>query len=636
MKKESFQLNSTNLKKFGFSPDIFKNSEHHLFFKHFLDALPFCVIVCKVTEKGYPVLLINNKMENSLAIKAEDLIDKDVLDYFPPDVKKIRKKQADSVVKAKKPSILVDKRDDRYFSSEYYPIFDDSGKVYCGLVISRDITEEKRKEQQKIANKEEYYSSLIQNSMDLMLIVNASGKILFESPSIEKILGYNRNERIGKNVFEKIHPDDINFVKDSFKKLESKLGLTNKALFRVKNKNGEWRYLECIANNQLHNKIINGIIINSLDVTEKTIANEKILQAKNYYENIVDSTSEIIFTVNKDLNISLWNRAAENITGIKDSSIINKSLKELNIFENRGEIIDYLKHIYQDKHSFLNEIIVNSVYGSKRLLSTSPSIVKNKDGKKTDVVFVCKDITIKDASHGRLLPGNSYLIESNTNEDTIDIFTGLMKSGWKGLLVTRSNHDSLFEMLGNNIPEILLLCSSGKNSIDTVDRLEELKDQIEQFVTTNDQPLVCLSRLDYLLVRFSFEELMQTLYKINDIIAKNNALLLIYANKNIFSHYQFVLLEEEFNSLPSKQIKNIYLEDKLSGILDFIYKETKANKLVFQKKIEKEFSISKLTTMRKLEELKDKGLVSYIKKGRMKSYSVTDKGRELLKSRHSL
>jgi PAS domain S-box-containing protein len=636
MKKEYFQLNSNNIKKLGFSPDIFKNSEHHLFFKHFLDALPFCVIVCKITGKGYPVLLVNDKMNKSLGIKVEDLIDNEVLDYFPPDVRKIRKRQADIVVKTKKPSLLVDKRNGRYFSSEYYPIFDDSGNVCCGVVIGRDITEEKRKEKQKLANKEEYYSSLIKNSMDLMIIINSNGKILFESPSLKKFLGYEKKDRIGKNFFENIHKDDIDSVKSKFEKLESEPGSTEKAVFRVKHKNGNWRYLECIANNQLDNKIIKGIVINSHDVTEETIAKEEILQAKNYYENIIDSTSEIIFTINKDLNVSLWNSAAENITGVKDSRIINRSLKELNIFENREEIIDYLKHVYNDKYIYLNEIIVNSIYGSRRLLSTSPSIVKNKEGEKTDVVFVCKDITIKDASHGRLLPGNSYLIGGNTNQDIIDIFNGLIKSGWKGLMITRSDYEYVIEELGNKIPEILLLSSSGKDAIKTIDGLEELKESINRFVVNNDKPIICLNRLDYLLVRFSFEELMQTLYKINDIVTKHNALFLIYANKNIFSHHQYLILEEEFNSLPSKQVKNIHLEDKLSDILDFIYKETRTNKIVYQKKIEKEFSISKLTTMRKLEELLDKGLVSYIKKGRMKSYSVTDKGRELLKNRYSL
>lgn len=635
MKSMTVKENSDHIKKLGLNPCLLKNNDILPFIKRFIDALPFFVMVADASDR-YRILLVNKKMADSLGKTTEELIGTNVLDYFPPGVKETRRKLADIAIKTKKPSIFIDKREKRYFSNEYYPIIDESGKISCGIIIVRDVTKEKKEELKKIASKEEYYSSLIQNSMDLMLIVNASGKILFESPSLVKILGYNREERIGKNVFEKIHPDDLKYVKDRFKKLESKPGLIEKAVFRVKNKNGEWRYLECIAHNQLQNKIIKGIILNAHDATEKTIANEKILQAKNYYENIINSTSEIIFTVNEDLNVSLWNRAAENITGIKYSSIVNKSLKELNIFENPGEIIDYLKHIYQDKYGFLNEIIVTSTHGSKRVLSTSPSIVKNKDGKKTDVVFVCKDITIKDASHGKLLPGNSYLIESHSNEDTIDIFTGLVKTGWKGLLVTRSGHDSILEELGNDIPEILLLCSSGKDSIQTVDRLEDLNNAVEQFVKSNNRPLVCLKRLDYLLVRFSFEELMQTLYKINDIIKKHNALFLMYVNKNIFSNYQFLLLEEEFNSLPSKQIKNIYLDDKLSGILDFIYRETRANKLVFQKKIEKEFSISKLTTMRKLEELHNKGLVIYIKKGRMKSYNITDKGRELLKNRSSL
>jgi len=635
MKSTSIEGISNNLKKFGLSPELLKNKDILTFFKKFIDTLPFLVIVTDTSDK-YRVLLVNKKMANSLGKTVFELIGTSVLDYFPTEVKKKRESFAETTIKTKKPSIFIDNRAGRYFSNEFYPIADDSGKVPYGMIIVRDITKEKKEEQKKIEIKEKYYSSLIENSMDLITIIGERGEILYQSPSLKRILGYDPAEYKGKSVFQNIHSEDLAAIKNSVKKILSKPGLTEKYMFRIKHNNGGWRYFESIANNQLQNKTINGIIINSRDVTERTVAHEEILQAKNYYQNIIDSTSEIIFTVNKDLKVSLWNRAAENITGLKHSKIINKSLKDLNVFENRGEIIDYLNNTYKDKYSFLNEIIINSVYGSKRLLGTSPSIVKNNQGKKAGIVFVCKDITIKDASHGRLIPGNSYLIGGNSNQDTIDIFTGLTKSGWNGLLVTRSYNESVVSEFGNDKPELLILGSSGEGSIETIDKLVELEERIRRFVTNNKKPLICLNRLDYLLVRFSFEELMQTLYKINDIITKYNALFLIYVNKNIFSQNQFVIIEEEFNSLPSRQVKNIYLEDKLSNILDFIYQETRSNRLVFQKKIEKEFSISKLTTMRKLEELLDKGLISYVKKGRMKSYSVTDKGRELLKNRYSL
>lgn len=635
MKSTSIEGISNNLKKFGLSPELLKNKDILTFFKKFIDTLPFLVIVTDTSDK-YRVLLVNEKMANSLGKTVFELIGTSVLDYFPREVKKKRKSFAEITIKTKKPSIFIDNREGRYFSNEFYPIAYDSGKVSYGMIIVRDITKEKKEEQKKIEIKEKYYSSLIENSMDLITIIGERGEILYQSPSLKRILGYDPAEYTGKSVFQNIHSEDLASIKNSVKKILSKPGLTEKYMFRIKHNNGGWRYFESIANNQLQNKTINGIIINSRDVTEQTVAHEEILQAKNYYQNIIDSTSEIIFTVNKDLKVSLWNRAAENITGLKHSKVINKSLKDLNVFENRGEIIDYLNNTYKDKYSFLNEIIINSVYNSKRLLSTSPSIVKNKQGKKTGIVFVCKDITIKDASHGRLIPGNSYLIGGNSNQDTIDIFTGLTKSGWNGLLVTRSYNEPVVSEFGNDKPELLILGSSGKGSIETIDKLVELEERIRRFATNNKKPLICLNRLDYLLVRFSFEELMQTLYKINDIITKYNALFLIYVNKNIFSQNQFVIIEEEFNSLPSRQVKNIYLEDKLSNILDFIYQETRSNRLVFQKKIEKEFSISKLTTMRKLDELLDKGLISYVKKGRMKSYSITDKGRELLKNRYSL
>jgi len=55
---------------------------------------------------------------------------------------------------------------------------------------------------------------------------------------------------------------------------------------------------------------------------------------------------------------------------------------------------------------------------------------------------------------------------------------------------------------------------------------------------------------------------MVTLYKINDIISRSNAILLLRLNPLILERQQFVLIKEEFKSLPSKRLEDI----ELSGV----------------------------------------------------------------------
>ena len=56
---------------------------------------------------------------------------------------------------------------------------------------------------------EERFRSLIENALDIITILEADGTVSYESPSVEKVLGYQSADLVGKNLFEYIHPDDV-------------------------------------------------------------------------------------------------------------------------------------------------------------------------------------------------------------------------------------------------------------------------------------------------------------------------------------------------------------------------------------------------------------------------------------------
>ena len=94
-----------------------------------------------------------------------------------------------------------------------------------------------------------------------------------------------------------------------------------------------------------------------------------------------------------------------------------------------------------------------------------------------------------------------------------------------------------------------------------------------------------------------------------------------------------MLIKEELKALPSKRVEDIELEDALFDILMFVDEQNKRNVLVSYQKISQEFSISKVTTGKRLSILRGKNLVSIKMKGRLKSVSLTKKGDALLNRR---
>jgi PAS domain S-box-containing protein len=54
---------------------------------------------------------------------------------------------------------------------------------------------------------------------DLVTILAADGTILFESPSLEDLLGFRPEQVIGRPVFEFVHPEDVMLVSAAFKQV---------------------------------------------------------------------------------------------------------------------------------------------------------------------------------------------------------------------------------------------------------------------------------------------------------------------------------------------------------------------------------------------------------------------------------
>ncbi|MEE8565061.1 MAG: hypothetical protein V3S79_01605, partial [Candidatus Thermoplasmatota archaeon] len=129
---------------------------------------------------------------------------------------------------------------------------------------------------------------------------------------------------------------------------------------------------------------------------------------------------------------------------------------------------------------------------------------------------------------------------------------------------------------------------------------------------------------------------MKTFYKINDLIQKQNSILILRVNPSIINQNQIAILNEDFDKIPSQQITDIQISQELHEILTYIQNESRNNITVTYGNIGKTFSISKVTAKRRLESLKDSGLIYSRKRGKSKILNITEKGKNLLKHRSTI
>ena len=78
---------------------------------------------------------------------------------------------------------------------------------------------ERKQAEEALQNNEKRFRALIENGLDDISLLAADGTLLWESPSTIRNLGYEPDEFVGRNIFEFMHPDDLEWTRDMYAKL---------------------------------------------------------------------------------------------------------------------------------------------------------------------------------------------------------------------------------------------------------------------------------------------------------------------------------------------------------------------------------------------------------------------------------
>lgn len=150
----------------------------------------------------------------------------------------------------------------------------DGQGVAVGLAgTTLDVTERKRAEE-ALAHSEAYHRALIEQALDIITIIDGDAVMRYLSPSVSRVLGYVPTELVGKRAFDFIHPDDLEATLRTFTEGIETPGALRTLEYRFRHKDGSWRHLEGVGRNLLDDPLINAVVVNARDVSERKAAEE--------------------------------------------------------------------------------------------------------------------------------------------------------------------------------------------------------------------------------------------------------------------------------------------------------------------------------------------------------------------------
>ncbi|MGV8059616.1 MAG: PAS domain S-box protein [Smithellaceae bacterium] len=225
------------------------------------------------------------------------------------------------------------------------PYLDEKGKI-AGIIGSFEEITGHKQAQETFIRGEEYFRTLIENSTDIIMIVDAKGTIIFASPSVERFIGYTPDEMIGMNAFDFIMPADIQRAFADFAQALLVREESTFNTFRVRHKDGSERILEGLGKNLLDNKTITGFIMNIHDVTDRKKIEKQLRQAQRM-EAIGTLASGIAHDFNNILTPILLGTEMAQLS-IPEESPVQHDLKKVIEATNRAK--ELVKQIMTFSH----------------------------------------------------------------------------------------------------------------------------------------------------------------------------------------------------------------------------------------------------------------------------------------------
>jgi PAS domain S-box-containing protein len=316
----------------------------------------------------------------------------------------------------------IDLAEDGWVEQSFIPIFDNKRNIKGICCMFIDITYRK-KAQISLEESEARFRSLVQNSNDIITILDKDRRISYSSSSIEKILGHKQEEISNLDILKYVHPDDISRFTSVFNKVV--MGSTDELSleYRFEHYKGFYLHLETIFNNLFDNEHIQGVVLNSRDISERKFQEENL----RLLERGIDASKNgiIITDSNQPDNPVIYtNKAFEQITGYTSNEVLGKNCRFLQKDDVSQPELDKIRTaIKQEKEASV--ILRNSKKNGDifwNQLNISP--VFNKAGSLTNFIGVLDDIT-----------------ERKLAEETlIDITQGISGISGKDFFVSLAKH----------------------------------------------------------------------------------------------------------------------------------------------------------------------------------------------------
>ena len=234
-------------------------------------------------------------------------------------------------------------------------------------------------------------------SLDMLTVVDFSGRLVRVSSSFEQVLGYPLSEITGKSIFNFIHPDDCPATEKELEKYRESGRPSFQFENRYRHADGSWRTFSWNAVPLVETKMIYGV---ARDITDVRLTENALRQSEESLSATLQSIGDALLVADAAGRIVRMNPVAEELTGRAFAQVRMRPVQDvLRLLDEEHVPVDIFASRAESDEG--HTVILVSHVGTERLISYNVAPIREGHDTQSGTVIVFRDITEQKRSEAR-------------------------------------------------------------------------------------------------------------------------------------------------------------------------------------------------------------------------------------------
>ncbi|MFP4447963.1 MAG: PAS domain S-box protein [Bacteroidota bacterium] len=244
----------------------------------------------------------------------------------------------------------------------------------------------------EVENAQKRLRALLENASEVISIYDKELNLKYQSPNVKNILGYTQEEMMRGKDMDRLTAKGEAALKDMFNELLKNPSKSQTIQYTYIKKDGKKIFLETTGRNLLDDPAIDGIILNSRDITERKRA-EKEERMKSKMQSLSENSPDLILRLNTRGQFFYANPVSKPYMGLDPNELLNRRIRDLEIEETLVNFFnESIEEIKKNNEQINKELTLPTAEMSERIMNFK-GIPEFNENELETILFVGHDIT---------------------------------------------------------------------------------------------------------------------------------------------------------------------------------------------------------------------------------------------------